>query len=361
MKRLILCLLLILPAAAVFAYDKEQAELIFKKCALCHSHFGQGIPGGRYPRLAGMDEEYMVQALKDFKDGTRWDTAMSVISGLPEMTEEEMETVAAYIAAINLDEHDPYFDVHHGKGGDIAKGEELFQDDCKTCHGKKAEGKPRKGAPFLSGQYTEYMQRQIAQFKKQERYHDRDPEDETFVDYSDEELNNIIAYVSSLDDKEKPAEVAARDIVKEKEEKGDHVFAIAQTVLKMPLKEGVSAEDARQAMLSKAAEVNLKMVGNQIVHKEVQARGIESGILEIYQFCDPEDAVKMVQHNPLYAAYMPCRIALVEDADKKVWVTMINLDFLIENTPLPEDLRTIAININGKMLDIISAAATGEF
>ncbi len=40
---------------------------------------------------------------------------------------------------------------------------------------------------------------------------------------------------------------------------------------------------------------------------------------------------------------------------------MINLDFLIENVPLPEDLRTIAININGKMLEIISAASTGEF
>jgi len=360
MKRLFLLALLTLPVSAL-AYDKDQAELIFKKCALCHSHFGQGIPGGRYPRLAGMDEEYMVQALKDFKEGKRWDTAMSVISGLPAMTDEEMETVAKYIASINLDEHAPYFDVHDDKGGDIAKGEELFQDECKTCHGKNAEGKPRKGAPFLKGQYSEYMHRQIAQFKNKKRDHDRDPEDETFKDYSDQDLSNIIAYVSSLDDKEKPAEVAARDIMKEKEAKGDHVFAIAQTVLKMPLQEGVSAEDARQAMLSKAADVNLKMVGNQIVHKEVQARGIESGILEIYQFCDPEDAVKMVQFNPLYAAYMPCRIALVEDSDKKLWVTMINLDFLIENVPLPEDLRAIAININGKMLDIISAAATGEF
>ena len=74
-------------------------------------------------------------------------------------------------------------------------------------------------------------------------------------------------------DKAKPVVAKKpRDIMKEKEAKGDHVFAVAQTVLKMPLKEGVSAEDARQAMLSKAAEVNLKMVGNQIVHEEVRAR-----------------------------------------------------------------------------------------
>ena len=359
MKRLVIFALLAFPLISN-AYDKEQAEVIFKKCALCHSHFGQGIPGGRYPRLSGMDEEYMVQSLKDFKDGTRWDTAMSVISGLPEMTEEDMEAVAKYIASINLDEHDPYFDVHH-KGGDVTKGEEIFQDECKTCHGKKAQGKPRKGAPFLKGQYTEYMDRQIGQFRKKERNHDRDPEDETFDEYSDEDMTNVVAYVASLDNKEKPAPKTTKDIMKEKAEKGDHVYGITQTVLKMPLKEGVSADDARQAMLSKAAEVNLKMVGNQIVHKEVRARGIETGIQEIYQFCDPEDAVKMVQYNPLYAAYMPCRVALVEDGDKKLWLTMINLDFLIENVPLPQDLRTIAININGKMLEIISAAATGEF
>jgi cytochrome c553/uncharacterized protein (DUF302 family) len=360
MKRLVLLVLFAFPLV-VDAYDKETAVLIFKKCALCHSHYGQGIPGGRYPRLSGMDEEYMVQALKDFKEGKRWDTAMSVISGLPEMSEADMEAVAKYIASINLDEYDPYFDVAKLGTGDLAKGEELFQDECKTCHGKRGEGKPRKGAPFLKGQYTEYMVRQIGQFKKKERYHDRDPEDEAFEEYTDAELNDILAYVASLDDKEKPAPKATADIMKEKAERGDHVFGISQTVLKMPLEEGVSAEDARQAMLSKAAEVNLKMVGNQMVHKELQARGIDAGILEIYQFCDPEDAMKMVQYNPLYAAYMPCRIALVEDADKRLWVTMINLDFLIENVPLPQDLRTIAININGKMLDIISAAATGEF
>jgi cytochrome c553/uncharacterized protein (DUF302 family) len=360
MKRLVLSALLAVPLIAQ-AYDKDQAVMIFKKCALCHSHYGQGIPGGRYPRLAGMDEEYMVQALKDFKDGTRWDTAMSVISGLPDMTEEEMEAVAKYIASINLDEHDPYFDVPKLADGDPAKGEELFQDECKTCHGKGAEGKSSKGAPFLKGQYAEYMIRQIGHFKKKARYHDRDPDDETFQEYSPQDLNNIIAYVASLDDKAKPAPVDTAQIMKEKAAKGDHVFAISQTVLKMPLKDGVDAESARQAMLSKAAEVNLKMVGNQLVHKELEARGIKTGILEIYQFCDPEDAMKMVQFNPLYAAYMPCRIALVEDAENKLWVTMLNLDFLIENTPLPQDLRSIAININGKMLDIISAAATGEF
>ena len=269
MKRLILLALLALPLTAI-AYDKEQAELIFKKCALCHSHYGQGIPGGRYPRLSGMEEGYMVQALKDFKEGKRWDTAMSVISGLQDMNEEDMEAVAKYIASINLEEHDPGFDIHHAPG-DAKKGEEIFKEDCTDCHGKRGQGKPKKGAPFLRGQYSEYINRQLDQFKKKEREHDRDPEDETFDDYKPEDLNNVIAYVTTLDDKKKAvAQKKPRDIMKEKEAKGDYVFEVAQTVLKMPLQEGLTAEDARQAMLSKAAEVNLKMVGNQIVHEEVR-------------------------------------------------------------------------------------------
>jgi len=139
------------------------------------------------------------------------------------------------------------------------------------------------------------------------------------------------------------------------------MYDIAQSVLKMGLAEGVTAEAAAEAMQSKAAELNMKLVGHQDVGAEVRARGIEAPRLEIFQFCDPEDAVKMVQFNPIYAAYMPCRIALVEDSEGKVWLEMLNLDMIIQAYPLPPELQAIAINVNGTMLDIITAGSTGEF
>jgi len=139
------------------------------------------------------------------------------------------------------------------------------------------------------------------------------------------------------------------------------MFDIAQSVLKMGLAEGVTAEAAAEAMQSKAAELNMKLVGHQDVGAEVRARGIEAPRLEIFQFCDPEDAVRMVQFNPIYAAYMPCRIALVEDIEGKVWLEMLNLDMIIQAYPLPPELQAIAINVNGTMLDIITAGSTGEF
>jgi uncharacterized protein (DUF302 family) len=140
-----------------------------------------------------------------------------------------------------------------------------------------------------------------------------------------------------------------------------NMFEIGQTVLKMGLSEGVSPEDAIDAMLSKAAELNMKLVGRQDVGGELRARGVEAPRLEIFQFCDPEDAIEMVKFNTIYAAYMPCRIALVEDSDGRIWLEMLNLDMIINAYPLPPRLQAIAITVNGEMLSIITAGATGEF
>jgi len=139
------------------------------------------------------------------------------------------------------------------------------------------------------------------------------------------------------------------------------MFDISQTVIKMALADGVTWDAASEAMMSKAAELNMKLVGRQNVGKELQARGIPSPNLEIFQFCDPEDAMKMVAFNTIYAAYMPCRIALVEDNSKKNWLLMLNLDMLINAFALPAELQAIAIGVNGEMLSILTAGATGNF
>ncbi|MEA3274841.1 MAG: DUF302 domain-containing protein [Pseudomonadota bacterium] len=139
------------------------------------------------------------------------------------------------------------------------------------------------------------------------------------------------------------------------------MYEINQTVIKMALADGISGDEAAEAMLSTAAELNMKMVGHQNVGKELTARGIDSPRLEIFQFCNPEDAIKMVKFNTIYAAYMPCRISLVEDSEGKMWLEMLNLDMIINAYPLPPELQAIAITVNGTMLSILTAGATGSF
>jgi len=139
------------------------------------------------------------------------------------------------------------------------------------------------------------------------------------------------------------------------------IYDIGQTVVKLSLQEGVTPEDAIAAMLSRAAEVNMRMVGRLRVSEELRSRGVKTGHLEVFQFCNPEDAAKMVAFNPIYAAYMPCRIALVEDKDHKFWLLTLNLDLLINKVALPDDLRQIATSVNGAILEIMSSASTGDF
>jgi len=154
--------------------------------------------------------------------------------------------------------------------------------------------------------------------------------------------------------------IFAQDIV-QKEQLTLDIIDITNSVLKMPLDKGVSVHDAHMSINLKAEELNMKKVGYLPVSNELRARGLNPRHLEIFQFCNPEDAMKMVEFNTIYAAFMPCRIALVEDKNGHLWLQMINLDMIIDKYPLPEELRKIAITINAQMLAIITAGVKGSF
>ncbi len=160
---------------------------------------------------------------------------------------------------------------------------------------------------------------------------------------------------------EAKTETKATETAKEESQGGLQITDIKQTVARMELEKGVSIEDAVTAMISKATDLNMKLVGQQEVSKELEARGVETPHLAIYQFCDPMDARTMVMSNPIFASYMPCRISVVEDQDKKIWLMMLNLDMLINSELLDTKVLDTAVRVNQAMLEIMVAGATGEF
>ena len=139
-----------------------------------------------------------------------------------------------------------------------------------------------------------------------------------------------------------------------------NITDIKQTVVQMSVQKGISREDAVQALMSRAAEINLKYVSRQQVSKELEARGLKTPYLDIFQFCNPEDAREMIMYDPIYAAYMPCRIAMVEDKDGQLWLMMLNLDMLINSKLLPAEVVETAIRVNQQMLDVMTAGAAGK-
>ena len=135
------------------------------------------------------------------------------------------------------------------------------------------------------------------------------------------------------------------------------------TVWKKQLEDGVSPEDAAEAMSSVATELNIKAVGVLPLSKEVEAKtGKKQRLLTIYQYCNPLTAMTMVEYSDAFSAYLPCRIAMVEDKQGKVWLYALDMDMMIYGgKTLPEKLLKEATSVKKVILDIMEAGATGEF
>lgn len=135
------------------------------------------------------------------------------------------------------------------------------------------------------------------------------------------------------------------------------------TVWKRALDEGVTPEDAAEAMSSVATELNIKAVGVLPLSKEVEAKtGKKQRLLTIYQYCNPITAMTMVEYSDAFSAYLPCRIAMVEDKKGKVWLYALDMDMMIfGGKTLPEKLLKEATTVKKVILDIMEAGATGEF
>jgi len=135
---------------------------------------------------------------------------------------------------------------------------------------------------------------------------------------------------------------------------------ISKTVIKLPLAKGVSPKDAVQAMKIEANNVNMKYVGELPLSKQLKNMGIKSGILTVYEFCSPPIAHLMVDANPAFAAYLPCRITMVQ-AGGRVWLEMLNLNMIIKGAHLKGKLRTQALRVRDDLDSILWAGAKGDW
>lgn len=202
--------------------DIEYAEEINETCAGCHGEFGEGTIDGEYPRLAGLDADYLASQLRLFKTRQRLNIPMTPYTTDRELPEEDVVLIAAYLSQIELPTKLPpiveeEFDAlkrlkDSGRivniaryPGNVDKGRLFYQKECRGCHGENGEGKEYRGdesrkIPQLAGQYSIYLSRQINKFRNGERLHD-DPRDaDIFSAFSNTEIDDLMAYLSVLDD-----------------------------------------------------------------------------------------------------------------------------------------------------------------
>ncbi|CAK0750458.1 hypothetical protein CCP4SC76_2120001 [Gammaproteobacteria bacterium] len=96
------------------------------------------------------------------------------------------------------------------------------------------------------------------------------------------------------------------------------------------VKEGISSKDVVDSLKSLAVQNSMLFVGESPFYKQVEAvTGKPYRFVAFYSFCDAQVGVKMLEYNSAYAAFMPCRIAVVEDKTGRLWLHMMDLDMFI--------------------------------
>ena len=135
---------------------------------------------------------------------------------------------------------------------------------------------------------------------------------------------------------------------------------IADTVLKMPLAEEVTADSAIESMKLRANALNFKLVAHLPLSQQLRSMGIESRRVEIFQFCDAIIAHDMLAYDIDFSAYLPCRITLIEDKDGHTWLVTLDLDLVIRTAELPPELLEKAIKVRDTLREIMEAGASGD-
>jgi uncharacterized protein (DUF302 family) len=68
----------------------------------------------------------------------------------------------------------------------------------------------------------------------------------------------------------------------------------------------------------------------------------------------------MLSESLDFAAYLPCRITLIEDKDGQPWLVSMDLDRVIAIANLPPELLAQATKVRDTIQEIMEAGASGD-
>jgi cytochrome c553 len=179
MKILTLVALLLgslMPPLAMAAPDGRQIAiqgLGGAPCQACHGDRGQGSDAAGFPRLAGMNAEYLARQLHAFKTGSRQSPVMAPQAQA--LDDAAIAAVSRYYAGLPAPAASPA----KVPAAQLQHGQTLatvgrWTDDipaCEQCHGPGGRGLAPH-FPSLAGQHAGYLAGQISAWKQGQRRSD---------------------------------------------------------------------------------------------------------------------------------------------------------------------------------------------
>ena len=135
------------------------------------------------------------------------------------------------------------------------------------------------------------------------------------------------------------------------------------SIVRVKVADDVSNEDVEEAMESIATAEGIRSVGMLPLSEMVELQtGEKQRFLKIYQYCSPRTAMVMIDHSDAFSAYLPCRLALIQDKEGQRWLYTLDMNAMIYGgAPLPDYLLEKAIEVQRVITAIQVGGAEGDF
>ena len=171
--------------------NAKQGEEVYEVCSGCHLASGIGRSDGTLPVVAGQHTAVLIKQMVDIRTGHRDNPTMYPFA--LSMSPEDMADSAAYMHTLKLSAKNG-----KGSGKTVKRGKELYEKDCKTCHGAGGEGNEAKFIPMLVGQHYKYMQRQLDEMRAGKRKNADKDMLKVIKPYTDADIEAAADYMSRL-------------------------------------------------------------------------------------------------------------------------------------------------------------------
>ncbi len=173
--------------------DYEQGRYAYVYCQGCHRADGSGRQDGTYPQLAGQHASVLIKQILDIRRGSRDNPTMYPFADEHILEYDDLPHIAAYLESLPIPG-----DNGKGPGDDLARGERLYNRDCRECHGVNGEGDAERFKPVLAGQHYGYLVRQTKEIRDLERRNANPDMVLVLRGYSDEDVEVVADYISRL-------------------------------------------------------------------------------------------------------------------------------------------------------------------
>ncbi len=171
----------------------KRGKVAYKICKGCHLPDGSGQADALYPQLAGQHASVILKQMMDIRAGRRDNPKMFPFVGDWIVSAEELADIAAYLKSLP-----PPVNNGKGDGKNLARGRELYDKDCASCHGKNGEGDARKFYPVVANQHFDYLVRETKDTRDQGRRNTNPDMVRVLKDYSDADVAAVSDYMSRL-------------------------------------------------------------------------------------------------------------------------------------------------------------------